>query len=102
MLGQYAAGRSASTDNRIFVYEVAGLSENEATANIQAPIRSSQNQLMQVPFNRMNEEMRRITMLGGEIVSIRPLDAQAAPADEKSTEETASAEEETTKETAPS
>lgn len=83
MLGQYAASGAASTDSRIFVYEVAGLSENEVTAQVQAPIRSSHTQLMQVPFHRMNEEMRRITMLGGEIVNIRPLNApQADPSEE--------------------
>ena len=89
MLGQYAAGGSASTDSRIFVYEIAGLSENDATVNVQAPIRSSHNQFRQVPFSRMNEEMRRITMLGGEIVSIRPLSEQpTASAGEGATEDT--------------
>ena len=93
MLGQYAAGGSASTDSRIFVYEVAGLSENDATVNVQAPIRSSHKQFRQVPFSRMNEEMRRITMMGGEIVSIRPLSEQpTAPTEEASTEDTDAAE----------
>lgn len=84
MLGQYAATRAANTDNRVFVYEVTGLSQNEATALSQSPIRSSHSQFMQVPFNRMNEEMRRVTMLGGEIVSIRPLSEleTAAPSDQ--------------------
>ncbi|MGB3295575.1 MAG: phycobilisome linker polypeptide [Phormidesmis sp.] len=82
MLGQYAASGASSTDSRIFVYEVAGLSENEVTAQIQAPIRSSHTQLRQVPFSRMNEEMRRITMLGGEIINIRPLNSPADPAEE--------------------
>lgn len=83
MLGQYAASGSASTDSRIFVYEVTGLSENEVTAQIQAPIRSSHTQLMQVPFHRMNEEMRRITMLGGEIVNIRPINTPPAASSQK-------------------
>ncbi len=75
MLGQYAASKAANTDSRVFVYEVAGLSQNEVTALSQSPIRSSYSHSMQVPFHRMNEEMRRITLLGGEIVSIRPLSA---------------------------
>jgi len=32
---------------------------------------------MQVPLDRMNETMRRITNLGGKIVSIHPLDGAA-------------------------
>ncbi len=78
MLGQYAASKAANTDSRVFVYEVAGLSQNEVTDLSRSPIRSSQSQFMQVPFHRMNEEMRRVTKLGGEIVSIRPLSESAA------------------------
>ncbi len=89
MLGQYATSDAASADSRIFVYEVTGLSENEATARAQSPIRSSHTQLRQVPFHRMNEEMRRITMMGGEIVNIRPLNAPAAPAEKEPQKEPA-------------
>ena len=89
MLGQYAASGAGRSDSRIFVYEVAGLSENEVTAQIQAPIRSSQTQLRQVPFHRMNEEMRRITMLGGEIVNIRPLNSAAASPEKEPEQESA-------------
>lgn len=73
MLGQCATSTGSTVDNRIFVYEVTGLSQNDSTARLEAPIRSSQNQFFQVPFHRMNDEMRRITMLGGEIVNIAPL-----------------------------
>ncbi len=73
MLGQHTTRAISGTDSRIFVYEVTGLSQNEVTTRQQPPIRSSQNQFFQVPFHRMNEEMRRITMLGGEIVNISPL-----------------------------
>lgn len=83
MLGNYATSASSSSDSRMFVYELTGLSENEVTANHQSPIRKSYTQFVQVPFHRMNEEMRRISMLGGTIVNIRPLD---------SSEETAEAE----------
>ncbi len=75
MLGQRATSTASSVDSRIFVYEVTGLSQNEMTGRQRSPIRSSQNQTFQVPFHRMNEEMRRITLLGGEIVSISPLNA---------------------------
>ncbi|MEM6447953.1 MAG: phycobilisome linker polypeptide [Cyanobacteria bacterium P01_D01_bin.123] len=73
MLGQYATSQASSVDSRIFVYEVTGLAQNEVTANNQFPIRSSDSQFIQVPFHRMNEFMRRVTIMGGEIVSIRPL-----------------------------
>lgn len=69
-------GKSVSgADNRIFVYEVEGLRQNEQTTNQGYAIRSSSTIQFQVPYNRMNEEMRRITRLGGKIVNIRPLAA---------------------------
>lgn len=67
-------GKSVSSaENRIFVYEVEGLRQNEQTMNQNYAIRSSGTLQFQVPYNRMNEEMRRITRLGGKIVNIRPL-----------------------------
>ncbi|MBT9313596.1 phycobilisome linker polypeptide [Leptothoe kymatousa] len=75
MLGQYSTSRLSTTDSRIFVYELAGLNENEVTANHRSPIRQSHTQFVQVPFHRMNEEMQRISLLGGKIVSIRPLNS---------------------------
>jgi phycocyanin-associated, rod len=78
MLGNSALtrGSSATSDNRIFVYEVEGLHQNEQTENNCYPVRNSSNTLMQVPYSRMNQEMRRITRLGGKIVNISPLEAQ--------------------------
>ena len=67
MLGQYATSQASSIDSRIFVYEVTGLAQNEVTDSQQFAIRSSDRQQMQVPYHRMNEVMRRITKLGGEI-----------------------------------
>ncbi|MEL6815554.1 MAG: phycobilisome linker polypeptide [Cyanobacteria bacterium J06598_3] len=77
MLGQSATSGLSGIDSRIFVYEVAGLRQNEITSRAQAPIRTSDNQRFQVPFHRMNEEMQRILLLGGKIVDIRPLDSPA-------------------------
>jgi hypothetical protein len=78
MLGQSGLMRTSvsSSDNRIFVYEVEGLRQNEETENQNYPIRNSSTIQIQVPYGRMNEEMRRITRLGGRIVNIRPLAAQ--------------------------
>lgn len=78
MLGQYFASGVSESSRRIFVYEVAGLSENDMTALSQAPIRTSQNQFFQVPFSRMSQEMQRILLLGGKIVDVKPLGARNA------------------------
>jgi phycocyanin-associated, rod len=75
MLGQatFNRGGSQSFDNRIFVYEVKGLRQNQETEKNNYQFRSSDSIFIQVPFQRMNEEMRRLTAMGGEIVSIRPV-----------------------------
>ncbi len=85
MLGQssISRGSSVTADNRIFVYEVTGFQQNDATTGSDAQIRTSSNTFIQVPLNRMNETMQRIVRLGGKIVGIRPLSPQnAAPAAE--------------------
>jgi len=61
--------------SRVFVYEVVGLRQSEATDKMSYPIRQSGSVLISVPYNRMNQEMRRLTRMGGKIVSIRPLNA---------------------------
>ncbi|MDB9371779.1 ferredoxin--NADP reductase [Nodularia sphaerocarpa] len=57
--------------SRVFVYEVVGLRQNEETDQTNYPIRKSGSVFIRVPYNRMNQEMRRITRLGGKIVSIQ-------------------------------
>jgi len=59
--------------NRFFVYEVVGLKQNAVTDQIESPIRKSGSVYITVPYNRMNQEMQRITRMGGKIVSIKPL-----------------------------
>lgn len=75
-----AAALSSNTEykNRLFVYEVVGLSQNGNSSGRQAQIRNSGTIYITVPYNRMNQEMRRINRLGGEIVSIRPIGSQSA------------------------
>jgi phycocyanin-associated, rod len=68
----------SSFNSRVFVYEVEGLQQNDQTANNSYPLRSSNNILIQVPYSRMNFEMRRISQLGGKIVAVQPLDQFAA------------------------
>ncbi|MBD1937830.1 ferredoxin--NADP reductase [Microcoleus sp. FACHB-68] len=79
MYNPSAAGSPANTvsGNRLFVYEVVGLSQNEVTDQMAPPIRRSGSVFITVPYNRMNQEMRRITRMGGQIVSIRPLSADS-------------------------
>ncbi|MEY3826026.1 MAG: hypothetical protein RLZZ148_840 [Cyanobacteriota bacterium] len=64
---------SSAAGDRLFVYEVAGLSQKKETDNLSYPIRRSGSVFYTVPYQRMNQEMRRITRLGGRIVSIKPL-----------------------------
>ncbi|QKQ77558.1 phycobilisome linker polypeptide [Nostoc sp. TCL240-02] len=80
MLGQI----SGRTSSRNFRYEVVGLRQSEETDKTNYPIRSSGSVLITVPENRMNQEMQRITRLGGKIVSIQPLNAEAKTNSEQS------------------
>lgn len=77
MYNPSAAGATSNTafGNRFFVYEVVGLRQNSTTDQMGFPIRTSGSVFITVPYSRMNQEMRRITRMGGQIVSIRPLNA---------------------------
>ena len=59
-------------DSRVFLYQVVGLRKNENTDKMSCPIRRSGSVWIAVPYSRMNQEMRRITRMGGKIVSIQP------------------------------
>lgn len=61
--------------SRIFLYEVVGLGQNQAPETTNYPIRQSGTTQILVPYNRMSQEMQRITRMGGKIVSIRSLSA---------------------------
>ncbi len=78
MYSPSAAANSANPtelSNRMFVYEVVGLRQSTATDSLNYPIRQSGSVFITVPYSRMNQEMQRITRLGGKIVSIQPLSA---------------------------
>jgi phycocyanin-associated, rod len=85
MLGQFGAtvSSSSSSEDRIFIYEVAGLRQNDRTDRNAYSVRNSSNTLIQVPINRMNEEMQRIARLGGKIVGIHPLTSAAVASSQK-------------------
>lgn len=76
MLGSSLVGSSSSSPskNRVFVYEVTGLRQNETNDNNQYQIRSSSSIFVRVPYSRMNEEMQRISKMGGTIVNIQSID----------------------------
>jgi phycocyanin-associated rod protein len=78
MLGQAAivSADSNPSASRVFVYEVAGLRQNDENDKNSYQFRQSSNVFIKVPYNRMNEEMRRITRMGGTIVNIQPLGAE--------------------------
>jgi ferredoxin--NADP+ reductase len=78
MYNPSAAGVSENTPSgsRLFIYEVEGLRQSQQTDNMDYPIRQSGSIFITVPYSRMNQEMRRITRMGGKIVSIRPMTAE--------------------------
>lgn len=73
MYNPSAAGGAANTNygSRLFIYEVEGLRQNDTTDRMDYPIRRSGTVYITVPYSRMNQEMQRITRMGGRIVSIR-------------------------------
>jgi phycocyanin-associated rod protein len=73
MLGQTAS------DNRVFVYEVSGLRQNTENDKNDYPFRTSSSVFMKVPYQRMNEEMKRITRMGGTIVNIKLWTGETEP-----------------------
>ncbi|MBR8833440.1 MAG: phycobilisome linker polypeptide [Stigonema ocellatum SAG 48.90 = DSM 106950] len=73
MLGQIVGGSSAS---RYFRYEVVGIRQNEETDKTDYPIRSSASVFITVPYERMSQEMQRITRQGGRIINIHPLNPE--------------------------
>lgn len=78
MLGQILGGRTSNSlsGSRCFRYEVVGLHRSEETDKIGYPLRSSGSVFFTVPYNRMNEEMQRISRLGGKIVSIQSVNSE--------------------------
>ena len=75
MYSSIAAGYADNTiaGNRAFRYEVTGLRQSPQSDQRSYPIRNSGSVFFTVPYNRMNEFMRRILSLGGTIASVTPL-----------------------------
>lgn len=81
MNNQTAVGVKANTEfgSRVFVYEVEGLRQKTRTDNMNYPIRQSGTVFITVSYDRMNQEMQRISRMGGRIVSIKPLNGEPEP-----------------------
>ena len=77
MYNSSAADGAANTlsGSRVLIYEVVGLRQNEETDKTNYPIRRSGSVFIRVPYNRMNQEMRRLTRMGGKIVNIQLMNA---------------------------
>lgn len=75
MFGQTALGSTSvsAAASRIFRFEVEGLRQSDESDKQSYPIRRSGRVWITVPYGRMNEEMQRISRLGGKIVNIQPL-----------------------------
>ena len=80
MFGQTTVGTGgiSSDASRVFRFEVVGLRQNEENDKNNYEIRRSGSVFITVPYNRMSEEMQRISRLGGKIVNIEPLTAETA------------------------
>jgi ferredoxin--NADP+ reductase len=80
------AGNSLA-NSRLFIYEVVGLRDSQSADSANSKIRRSGSLFITVPYQRMNQEMRRIASMGGKILSIRPYSATTSeqqPAGESS------------------
>jgi ferredoxin--NADP+ reductase len=77
MYNPNVVGGAASTvsSSRLFIYEIEGLRQSQETDKLDYPIRRSGSVFITVPYSRMSQEMQRITRMGGQIVSIRPVTA---------------------------
>ena len=70
-------------NSRVFVFEVEGMRQGGDSDQLSYPIRRSGRVCITVPYERMNQEMRRISRMGGRIVNIRPCNGN--PSAESST-----------------
>ncbi|MEL6438008.1 MAG: phycobilisome linker polypeptide [Cyanobacteria bacterium J06621_8] len=76
MLGSPLLGGSkiSPSNSRVFVYEISGLKQSDSNDGNSYPFRRSGSVFISVPYSRMNEEMQRISKMGGTIVNIQSLE----------------------------
>ena len=82
MYNPSVAGGSANTEfgSRMYVIEVTGFGKGSNSGVATSAVRRSGTTFIRVPYNRMNQEVQRISRLGGKIVNISPLNAESAAA----------------------
>jgi CpcD/allophycocyanin linker domain/Domain of unknown function (DUF1816) len=70
----FGGASSSELSNRVFLYEVVIQKQNSSIQS-KCPIRPCDRWFIQVPYNRMSQEMQQINRMGGKIVNIEPLSA---------------------------
>ncbi len=73
MLSQTFGSSLSASGERFFLFEVEGLRQSTTNDKNDYSFRKSGSVFIKVSYPRMNEEMRRITRMGGKIVSIKPI-----------------------------
>lgn len=68
-----ARGSNQQTADRVFVIRAIGLRSTIDSATLKYPLRQSGMTEYRVSYSRLGQEIRRITLQGGTIASIRPL-----------------------------
>lgn len=58
---------------KTFLLEVVNLSQNQNADRISYAIRPSGRTFVRVPYNRMSQEIQRITRMGGKIINVKPI-----------------------------
>ena len=66
----YGVITKTGASSRVFVFEVEGMRQGTNSDQFSRPIRRSGTVKITVPYDRMNQEMRRISRMGGKIVNI--------------------------------
>ncbi len=79
MYNSNVAGGTANTlfGSRLYTLVVSGMRNTGASAS---PLRASGKTLIQVPYSRLSEEIKRVMRLGGQILSIVSADDSGASA----------------------
>ncbi len=80
---------SNSYNSRKYIFEIVGIS-NQGSNNLDYPIRRSGTTHLTVPYSRMNQEIDRITRLGGKIVNITPVGESATNTSSSSSSDSSS------------
>lgn len=76
MYGQNTVTSPNSADSRMYRIEVQGMHQTSDSNGY--PLRQSGSFFINVPYNRMNQQMQSINRMGGKIVNVEPLSYESA------------------------